>query len=253
MKSLTRAVLAGSLLWVSGFAAAAEDTTPSPIAGNVALTSNYVFRGISQSAKRAAIQGGFDYAHSSGFYVGTWGSSINFGEGTVTPGDDRASLEWDLYTGYKFKAGLDWDVGLIHYGYPTAANGAPNGGNLNMYEVYFGGTWKFLTAKLSYTGDYTGFSDKPALYADVAGNFEVGAGFTLNTHVGYNTGRGIDETWGRRFWDYKIGVTKDWGKGLSTSLAWTATTLRSSTANFYNSENTFNPQGQVSLTLMKSL
>ena len=93
------------------------------LTGNVALTSNYKFRGQDQDmigkndyAKtkgfKPAIQGGFDYAFGdSGFYVGNWNSSVNWLKGN--------SLESDLYGGYKFKAGpVDMDVGALTYIYP---------------------------------------------------------------------------------------------------------------------------------------
>uniref|UniRef100_UPI0005BE78A2 TorF family putative porin n=1 Tax=Pseudacidovorax intermedius TaxID=433924 RepID=UPI0005BE78A2 len=95
---------------------------PSPLTANVSLTSNYKFRGQDQdtignngfyktNAAKPAIQGGFDYAHESGFYVGNWNSSVNWQAGN--------SIESDIYGGYKFKAGVfDLDFGVLTYIYP---------------------------------------------------------------------------------------------------------------------------------------
>ncbi|WP_295541844.1 TorF family putative porin, partial [uncultured Pseudacidovorax sp.] len=116
-------------------AAAAE---PSPITANISLTSNYKFRGQDQdaignngfyktNAAKPAIQGGFDYAHESGFYVGNWNSSVNWLAGNA--------IESDIYGGYKFKAGVfDLDFGVLTYIYPGNRTG-------NTTELYGAATW----------------------------------------------------------------------------------------------------------------
>ena len=90
------------------------------VAGNVALVSDYRFRGISQNNGKfsPAIQGGFDWSSEIGFYVGTWASNVNFSEG---------SIETDLYGGYKGKFNDDYayDVGILYYGYPQDGIAAP--------------------------------------------------------------------------------------------------------------------------------
>ncbi len=100
-------------------AAPAPEPTPEHVfTGNVGLFSEYLFRGIAQTAGKPAVQGGFDYAHSSGFYVGTWASNASWLEdfGLYT----RSSMEWDFYGGYKGSFADDWtyDVGLYYYYYP---------------------------------------------------------------------------------------------------------------------------------------
>lgn len=86
------------------------------MSGNVTVTSDYAFRGLSQTLEEPAIQGGIDLEHPIGFYLGTWGSSLNFGE-VENP---RAQVELDVYGGFGFSAGglLDLDLGVIYYGYP---------------------------------------------------------------------------------------------------------------------------------------
>jgi uncharacterized protein (TIGR02001 family) len=120
------------------------------LSANVGLTSDYVFRGISQTDQGPAIQGGFD-ATCGLFYVGTWASALDFG------GD--AHLEIDLYAGIKPKTGpVTWDLGVIYYAYPNQNNAIAN---LDMIEFKVGGSaevWKGGTAGVTgfYSPDYTG-------------------------------------------------------------------------------------------------
>ncbi len=98
------------------------------ISGNVALTSDYVWRGVSQNLEDPAIQGGFDYAHDSGFYAGLWGSSVDF--------EGPESTEVDFYAGWskEFENGLGVDVGVLEYTY----FGGDNASDINFTEVYAG-------------------------------------------------------------------------------------------------------------------
>lgn len=97
------------------------------ISANVALTTDYVWRGISQNQEDPALQGGFDYAHDSGFYVGAWAANVNFG---------GASTELDLYAGWgkEFESGFGIDVGVIEYTY----HGSDVASDNNFTEVYVG-------------------------------------------------------------------------------------------------------------------
>lgn len=94
---------------------------PGEFSANVAITTDYRFRGITQSDKDPAIQGGFDYSvgltDELGLYLGVWGSSVNFNDG------DQASIELDYYGGLTAEfEGIGIDVGLIYYSYPTASS-----------------------------------------------------------------------------------------------------------------------------------
>ena len=111
--------------------AAAAPASPHTFTGNVAVVSDYRFRGVSQTYKLPALQGGFDYSHSSGFYVGNWNSSVS---GLSYNGG--AALEMDFYGGWKteFANGIGFDVGGLYYYYPgsyypTAANTKPKYNN----------------------------------------------------------------------------------------------------------------------------
>ena len=96
------------------------------VSANVALQSDYVWRGVSQNQEDPAIQGGFDYAHDSGFYAGVWGSSVDF--------QGPESTELDLYAGWstEFESGLGFDVGIIEYTY----HGDEGASDANFTEFY---------------------------------------------------------------------------------------------------------------------
>ncbi|NIR61933.1 MAG: hypothetical protein GWO02_21825 [Gammaproteobacteria bacterium] len=113
------------------------------VAGNVGVTSNYIWRGVTQTDDGAAIQGGLDYAHESGLYAGTWLSNVDFG--SPDPNADRNEIELDLYGGYGGEVGeLGYDVGLIYYAYPLADDA-------DFLELALAGSYRMLTAGVSYT------------------------------------------------------------------------------------------------------
>ena len=122
-------------------------TGPCTVSANVGYTTDYVFRGISQTNEEAAVQGGVDLTCGK-FYLGTWGSSIAFGNGT----------EIDIYGGYKTSSGpVSWDVGFIYYAYP----GAPSFLDLDYVELKIGASAEIVKggtvgATLFYSPEYTG-------------------------------------------------------------------------------------------------
>ena len=202
-------------------APAAAPASPHTFTGTMALVSDYRFRGITQTFKQPAIQGGFDYSHTSGFYVGNWDSNVNSGAGF--PG---GSIEMDFYGGWKQTWG-DWglDLGTIYYYYPgtdaTAANFLPNPkngkvhtGNVHNWEVYIGGSWKWLSLKYSHAvSDYFSLPDtKGSNYLDLSGTYDLGNGWGVVGHLGSfhldNWHVNTDVTKGS-YTDWKLGVTKD--------------------------------------------
>jgi uncharacterized protein (TIGR02001 family) len=240
MKHFSKTLLAGSLL-VSAVAVNAAD----PVVGNVALVSNYVWRGTSQTAQQAAIQGGFDYAHASGFYAGTWGSNVNFGfADPATPDAGGANMELDLYGGYKFKAiGVDWDVGLLQYMYP----GADSDAKIDFLEYYVGGTYGPFSAKYFYASDYQGsLSEDAGSYLDLALNFDLG-GVGLGLHYGMSSGTGIEDTFGDAYSDYKVSLTKAVG-AYTFGIHYTDTDIDPAFE-----DKLFNSEGQFILTVSKTL
>jgi uncharacterized protein (TIGR02001 family) len=115
MQSRTK-ILAGTAL--VGSLIASPALAIDGLTANGAITTNYVLRGISQTAKRPAVQGGLDYDTGLGFTVGTWFSSLDFGDDT--------NLEWDIYGAYNFKINnLNLSIGGIGYIYPYSGRFGP--------------------------------------------------------------------------------------------------------------------------------
>jgi uncharacterized protein (TIGR02001 family) len=187
-------------------AAPAEAAPDWTATANIGFVSDYYFRGISQSWHKPAVQGGFDIAHSSGFYAGVWGSN-------VTPNTyPDANVELDLYAGYNGTTsveGLGWTAGLYGYFYPggswkkyglltqsqgNSSVGDPKGGRWDTYEANFGVSYKWLSAKASVTlGDWFGAEKDTGWDGGTSGTtyLELNAayplpwgGLTLIGHVG---------------------------------------------------------------------
>ena len=117
------------------------------ISGNVALTSNYMFRGVSQNDNSWAIQGGLDYAHDSGFYIGLWGSNVDdsFYNGS--------SLELDTYAGWGGDVGpVSLDVGFLRYNYPDQTGGTSE---VDTDEYHIGVSKDFGVASVGFTAYYS--------------------------------------------------------------------------------------------------
>jgi len=136
----SKTMIAAALFATAG-AAQAE------LSANIATVSNYLFRGITQTDDGAAIQGGIDYSHESGLYVGTWMSNVDFAS------TSKEDAEIDLYAGFGNDigdTGLSYDVGTIYYWYP-GAGGEQQGGDLDYAEVYGSLGWQWLTGSISYT------------------------------------------------------------------------------------------------------
>src|SRR5262249_42424719 len=134
---LKKTVVAGAVAAAlsSGLAQAADPTPEHTLTGNVGFYSQYIFRGLTQTDRDPALQRGSDYSHSSGFYLGTWGSNISWlrDGGAYRNG---GSLEWDFYGGYKWGFAPDWtlDLGGLYYWYPGDANpGLPKADTFELY------------------------------------------------------------------------------------------------------------------------
>ena len=229
----------------------AEAHTPHSFSANVTLTSDYVYRGITQTNEDPALQGGFDYSHESGFYLGVWASSLEFQSendfdgGLEVPATaitrhdtdptlrivdyttpDYGSIEIDIYGGMsgEFQNGLGWDVGALYYYYPEQDE--DEGIDYDFLEVY---------GSLSYTWDteYQPSADVGVAYSpDFYGEDDTGVwvhgglGFSIPdmvdpyVQVGYQdvdgdktTPEGFDYTY------YAVGVSKTIDK-LTFDLSW---------------------------------
>lgn len=204
MKKLTQSLLAASILSAT-FAAQAQE---SAITANVALTTDYIYRGISQTSGGPAIQGGFDYAHESGFYLGTWASSITF--------DD--SIEIDYYGGFagSLTDDIEYDVGFLFYDYPGASND-------DFLEFYAGLTYAGLTGKVARSDDFFGGTGE-SYYWTLDYGFDLSDNFSVGLHYGLND---FDElTWGTEdsYTDYNISIGTSL-LGVDMSLMFTDTDL----------------------------
>ena len=227
MKFIPAKIAAASVLALSGAvfaqtaaAPAAPAPAASPLSFNIALTSNYKFRGQDQVQSRTnqfkpALQGGVDYAFANGFYVGNWNSTVDFRD----PAGNRANLEIDLYGGYKWNIGeVGLDVGALQYYYPSATKA-------NTTEVYLGASYGPFAAKYSHTvsKDYFGYGGFPTnsngrgtQYINVGFSKEVMPNVTLKANLGQTVFRSAVKASGYpNFTDYSIGASYDFGSGLS--------------------------------------
>lgn len=191
----TRAALFAALTGLMATPAMAE----GEFSGNVTLTSDYVFRGFTQTDGAPMIQGGFDYADDS-FYVGTWASGVDFGDGTST--------EIDVYAGWTPTVGaFDLDLGAIYYWYPDA----PDNPEQNFVEVYVGASTMIgesleVGASLAYSPDfYLEVGD--AFYWSASAGIPLGESFGLDATIGYSD-----------FSDLNGADYTDWSLGLTTSV-----------------------------------
>lgn len=209
---------------------------------NVGYTSDYVFNGISQNFRTPALQGGFDYAHSSGLYLGTWASNVSGNQYT------NASMEWDVYGGYngQINDDLGYNIGLMEVFYPggKAYNTTPSvSKKWDTTEAIVGATWKGLNVKYTYTlTNWYGINSNgftPTMWAnggstaDSAGNldskgsgyleanysYEVSEGLTIKGHAGHQK---IANFSALNYTDYKLGATKIYA-GYNFDLAYTNT------------------------------
>jgi uncharacterized protein (TIGR02001 family) len=208
----------------------AEETSPHTFTANVGVFNQYIFRGLTQTNARPAIQGGFDYAYNFGpasVYIGSWNSNISW----LTDGGQYSSsgIESDLYGGVKGNFGatdFTWDVGFLQYFYP--GNVAAGGAKGDTSEVYGALGWKWLTFKTSYVVSNKAFAVQDAqgtYYLDLSAAYPVGeTGVTLIAHYGMQKYQGTDarnpgpasnrasNDTIYSYNDYKLGASYDLGK-----------------------------------------
>lgn len=209
----------------SPVAAAAEPESPHSFSSNIGLFSDYVFRGISYGKERGAVQGGFDYAHASGFYLGLWATSVH--QDTLYGN----TVELDIYGGYVHEFNEDWNlnVGFLQFYYPN--NQKLVGQSANTTELSAALTYKYLTLKHSVAvTDFFGINSKsmdPDRSGDSKGsgytelNFNyplnVLGGLNLALHVGHQTVKNYSDL---NYTDYLIGINKDFS--IAGSEGWNA-------------------------------
>ncbi len=143
------------------------------LSGNAAITSNYIWRGVSQTLDQAAGQGGIDYGHESGLYAGTWVSNVDFSGDYGSGYESGTGYEMDVYAGFAGEAGdLGYDIGVISYQYPITPE-------FNFTEIYVSGTFNILTVGLASTvdaasGNKDGVFDEGDMYVNGSLDFTAG-------------------------------------------------------------------------------
>jgi len=223
-----RSLILLPLLTLASLGAQAQ-TTPAPAAApasapaapevksdwtftaNAGVFSDYRFRGISQTNLKPAFQGGFDIGHASGFYVGNWNSNV---DSSLYNG---ANLEMDFYGGYKLPVGdFAFDFGALYYYYP--GSGAGGTYKIDNTELYMSVGWGPVSVKYSHAiSDFFGVNDsKNSGYLEGNGSYEIGKGFSIIGHLGYQKLKGNAQvveigstTRQDSITDWKIGVTYD--------------------------------------------
>ena len=223
MKKLVNVLMLTGVVCVPALATAAEETSPHSVSANVTLASDYRFRGVSQTYKDPAIQGGFDYSHESGVYLGTWASNVSESELA------GANMEWDFYGGYNWAVNDDIsvNVGGLYYWYPGSSE-TDYGFDPNTFELYVGATWKWLNVKYSYsTTDYFGITNSDGTgYLEGNINYTLPYDVSLVAHLGgtFMAGSGNED-----YTDWKIGVSKEF-YGFNVGLAYVDTDIDSDNA-----------------------
>jgi uncharacterized protein (TIGR02001 family) len=196
LKTLSALCLAASSMVAASSAMAweSEDGAWSTSA-NVALSTEYVWRGMTQTDSEPALSGGFDVSHSSGMYFGTWASNVDYG--------DEASLEIDYYVGFAGDfgdSGFSYDVGGLYYEFPDE--------DYDAFEVYGFVSYSFLSAGISYSIDAFDADDQEDnVYYQLDASHDVGA-ISLAAGIGY--------------WDLDDSAAEDltnWYVGASTEFA----------------------------------
>lgn len=232
-KKLLTAAVTTAVLTGAGFAQAEEAIVTGDslaggfeISGNVALTTDYKFRGISQSDESIAVQGGFDAEFGPGFYVGIWGSTVDFDCNDI-PEDCSGydgSLELDYYGGWSSSIGdtdFGIDVGYIYYDYP-----GDDGDEGDYQEFYVGGSWRDFSLQVNYSDDYYAETDE-FWYISGDYSFTLLDDFSVGLHVGYNM---LEEDGGflssdeDAYTDYSVSVTYSWAT-VDFTLAYVGTDL----------------------------
>lgn len=206
-------ILVLAALAVSG-AAFAQTKPAEPdytLSYNVGAVTDYRYRGISQSRLKPAVQGGIDFAHKNGFYLGAWASSIKW----IKDAGGDAPAEIDLYGGYKSSYNdIGYDVGVLTYQYPSHKLSV----SPNTTEIYAAGTFGPATLKYSHAvTNLFGFSDsKNSYYLDLSAAFDLGNSWSLTPHIGYQK---VKNNNSYSYTDYALTLGKDFGNGVSASAA----------------------------------
>lgn len=208
------------ILAALGMLSFAATAAHAELSGTITATSDYVFRGISQTAEDPALQASLDYSNESGWYLGAWATNVDFGPG------DPADIEVDLYSGFtgETAAGLGWDVGIIYYAFPDESD-------YNYPEIYGQLSYGLFSGGLYYSNDWENSGDD-SFYLNAALSVPFGRGFTFNAGAGYSFGDAFD---GTEYVEYSVGVGYTLGN-FELGLSYMDTTLDSNDELFSDSD-----------------
>ena len=234
----------------------AADAAPAPdltVAYNVGLYSQYIFRGMTQTDRKPALQGGVDLTHSSGFYLGAWGSNISWLNDKYGPNETDESktyyksggnLEIDLYGGFRTelgKSGVGVDLGVLQYWYPGTERGKAAGfAGANTTEVYGALSYAWLQGKVSVVAseDAWGWGKSSGSAKDARGTYyaELNATLPIGEWLGNGAFSGVtgiahiarqefnnNEVFLASYTDYKLGLQKAFENGVNVGAYWTDT------------------------------
>ena len=267
-KSLITTAVLGALAAPSFvFAADAAPASNLTVAYNVGLYSQYIFRGMTQTDRKPALQGGVDLTHSSGFYLGAWGSNISwlrdkYGPGTTSESEtfykSGGNLELDLYGGFRTelgKSGVGIDLGALQYWYPGSERGRSTGyAKANTTEVYGALSYGWLQGKVSVvtSDDAWGWGKTSSVTKDASGTYyaELNATLPIGEWVGGGAFSGLtgiahiarqefnnNEVFLASYTDYKLGLQKAFENGVNVGAYWTDTNGAKNASWTYNGKN----------------
>ena len=174
---MRKQLISMALLALMPLAAQAQEDDGSGFNWNAAATSEYMFRGISQTDDGPALQAGAGYSFSNGLYVGGWASNVDFGESTDAEIDTFVGWNGDL------NDAVNLDVQLIRYNYVGEPDGVDYAYNELVGKVSFAENY---SATLGYTNDFLNTSTD-SFYGAVGGSWEVGDGYNITAGLGYST------------------------------------------------------------------
>ncbi len=157
-------------------------TATAEVIGNVGISNNYIWRGLTQTTNEPAISGGIDYSHESGFYIGTWASNVQYAS------DDIFSYEHDVYFGFAGGDEVTWDVGWLYYNYDEVAE-------FDFHEIYgsvgyggFSATAYILSGTEADEAPGQDFGFGSTYYLSVDYGFELENGVDVGLHIGQHSG-----------------------------------------------------------------
>ena len=209
---MKQAIVSGSIL---ASAILLSFSASAAVSGNIGAASNYLWRGVTQTQDAVAVQGGLDYQHDSGLYLGTWASNVEFGDDT--------SYELDFYAGYAGSLGEDfgYDVSYLYYAYPDSDS------NVDFGELSAAISWKWFSLSYSYVVNADSDVASESLdntdmgYIDAGVSFPLSETLSISAHYGYSSGDIVTSWFGTsNYADYSVSLNKETGFGsISFSLS----------------------------------